>query len=184
MRNYWDPLYYELEWLQLIDKQEVHIKGNASKGKSHLVLDIFKQYHDKALPAIFISAKDFKTEENVRSQILEALDLPSEVTFKTFLDNLNMFGKQKGVKSLLIIDGLNESLRWNIIWESGLSEIRSEIMTGGYENLIFVTTYRTSYEMCIRDSINAVAKIIKGLDDKSTQNEIWREVNNYLKENV
>lgn len=146
LRDYWDPLYYELEWLQLIDKQEVHIKGNASKGKSHLVLDIFKQYHDKALPAIFISAKDFKTEENVRSQILEVLDLPSEVTFKTFLDNLNMFGKQKGVKSLLIIDGLNESLRWNIIWESGLSEIRSEIITGGYENLIFVTTYRTSYE--------------------------------------
>lgn len=32
--------------------------------------------------------------------------------------------------------------------------------------------------------INAVARIIKGLDDKSSQNEIWREVNNYLKENV
>ena len=32
--------------------------------------------------------------------------------------------------------------------------------------------------------INAVARIIKGLDDKATSNEIWREVNNYLKENV
>ena len=32
--------------------------------------------------------------------------------------------------------------------------------------------------------INAVARIIKGLHDKSSQNEIWREVNNYLKENV
>lgn len=32
--------------------------------------------------------------------------------------------------------------------------------------------------------INAVARIIKGLDDKSSLNEIWREVNNYLKENV
>ncbi len=32
--------------------------------------------------------------------------------------------------------------------------------------------------------INAVARIIKGLDDKSSVNEIWREVNNYLKENV
>ncbi len=32
--------------------------------------------------------------------------------------------------------------------------------------------------------INAVARIIKGLDDKASNNEIWREVNNYLKENV
>lgn len=146
LKDYWDPINYVLDWLQLIDKQEIHIKGDASKGKSHLILDLFKQYHDKSLPAVFISAKDFKTEENVCSQILEVLDLPSGVTFKTFLDNLNMFGKQKGVKSLLVIDGLNESLRWNIIWESGLSEIRSEITTGRYENLIFITTYRTSYE--------------------------------------
>ena len=146
LRNYWEPIHYELEWLQLIDKQEVHIKGNASKGKSHLVLDIFKQYHDRGFPAIFISAKDFKTKDNVRTQILKTLDLPSGITFKTFLDNLDMIGKQKGVKSLFIIDGLNESLHWNIIWESGLSEIRSEIMTGRYENLLFITTYRTSYE--------------------------------------
>ena len=32
--------------------------------------------------------------------------------------------------------------------------------------------------------INAVARIIKGLDDKASNNEIWRDVNNYLKENV
>ncbi len=51
-----------------------------------------------------------------------------------------------GVKTLLIIDGLNESLHWNQIWKNGISEIRSAINSEGFENLILITTYRSSYE--------------------------------------
>lgn len=49
-----------------------------------------------------------------------------------------------------------------------------------------VADFSTLSQALVSDNyvINAVARIIKGLDDKSSQNEIWREVNNYLKENV
>lgn len=49
-----------------------------------------------------------------------------------------------------------------------------------------IADFSTLSQALVSDNyvINAVARIIKGLDDKSSQNEIWREVNNYLKENV
>lgn len=146
LRNYWSPICYAFGRFELIKNNEVHIKGNASKGKSHLVLNLLDQYHDLKLPAIYISAKDLKTQEDVKTQILKALDLPSSVNFHELLSNLNMLGKIHGVKTLLIIDGLNESLYWNQIWKSGISEIRSEINAESFENLILITTYRSSYE--------------------------------------
>lgn len=144
--NYWSPLYYVFGRFELIKKNEVHIKGRASKGKSHLVLNLLDRYHDSKLPAIYISAKDLKTQEDIKTQILKALDIPSSVNFHELLANLNMLGKMHGVKTLLIIDGLNESIYWNQIWKNGISEIRSEINAGNFENLILITTYRSSYE--------------------------------------
>lgn len=144
--NYWSPIYYVFGRFGLIKNNEVHIKGNASKGKSHLVLNLLNQYHDLKLPAIYISAKDIKSQDNVKSQILQILDLQSSLSFHDLLSNLNMLGKIHGVKTLLIIDGLNESLYWNQIWKSGISEIRSEINAESFENLILITTYRSSYE--------------------------------------
>lgn len=49
-----------------------------------------------------------------------------------------------------------------------------------------IADFSTLSQALVSDNyvINAVARIIKGLDEKSSQNEIWREVNNYLKENV
>lgn len=146
LRNYWSPIYYVFGRFELIKKTEVHIRGNASKGKSHLVLNLLDQYHDLKLPAIYISAKDLKTEDDIKTQILKALDLPSTINFHELLSNLNILGKIHGVKTLFIIDGLNESLYWHQIWKSGISEIRSEINASSLKNLIFITTYRTSYE--------------------------------------
>lgn len=146
LNNYWSPLSYVFGDFELLKKSEVHIRGNASKGKSHLVLNLLNQYHDLKLPALYISAKDLITEDVVKSQILKSLDLSSTINFQELLSSLNMLGKIHGVKTLLIIDGLNESLYWHQIWKTGISEIRSEIKTGAYDNLILITTYRSSYE--------------------------------------
>lgn len=146
LRNYWSPIYYVFGNFELLRKSEVHIRGNASKGKSHLVLNLLNQYHDLNLPAIYISAKDLNTEDNIKSQILKVLDLPSTINFHELLSNLNMLGQIHGVKALFIIDGLNESLHWHQIWKNGISEIRSEINANSFNNLIFITTYRSSYE--------------------------------------
>lgn len=132
-------------------QKEVHVKGAASKGKSHLALNLFEQYHTYSLPAVFLSGKDFSGTDNVESQITKLLDIDNHETFERFLSDLNLRGEVKGVKALLIIDGLNESIHWNILWKTGLNRIRALISSKGYTNLLLVTTYRTSYEEEIFD---------------------------------
>lgn len=129
--------------ISYISKTDVHVVGRASKGKSHLVLNIADQYKEKKWPVVFLYARDFTTTEQIEIQILRILGLPADWSFEEFAQRLNQAGKVIGVRSLIIIDGLNESLQWQTIWKDGLERIR--LILSKCPNLLLLTTVRESY---------------------------------------
>lgn len=129
--------------ISYITKTDVHVVGRASKGKSHLALNIADQYKQKHWPVVFLYARDFTTTELIETQILRILGLPTNWSFEEFAQRLNQSGKVIGVRSLIIIDGLNESLQWQTIWKDGLERIR--LTLSKCPNLLLITTVRESY---------------------------------------
>lgn len=135
--------------ISYISKTDVHVVGRASKGKSHLVLNIADQYKEENWPVVFLYARDFTTTEQIEIQILRILGLPTDWTFEEFAQRLNQTGKVIGVRSLIIIDGLNESLQWQTIWKDGLERVR--LVLSKCPNLLLITTVRESYKEQIFD---------------------------------
>jgi len=162
LRNYFRPFINIFESIQQIGQQELHITGGASKGKTHLVANIFEQYIRENKPAIFLSGKDFITNLTIEEQIFSLLDIPKTWTFTQFLSILDYYGRVSDTKSLIIIDGLNESIYWKTIWGSGLENLSSKITV--YKNITLITTYRQSYE-----------------DQLFPNNYFLSDINNYLK---
>lgn len=144
LKSYIRPFINILDSIEQIKQQELHITGGASKGKTHLVANIFEKHIEENKPAIFLSGKDFISTLTIEEQILSLLDIPRDWIFAKFLDILNYYGRVYDTKSLIIIDGLNESIYWKTLWESGLENLISKIAS--YKNITLITTYRESYE--------------------------------------
>lgn len=140
----WKYIAHTFELYKNLSAHEVNIGGDAGKGKSHLVLNVFDRYRAAKLPAVFLSAKDFSSNEQVEVQMVKILKLPNSYTLPIFLKYLNQYGKNIGQKSLLIIDGLNESPSYQTIWKNGLENLVAEI--NDYPNILLITTFRSSYK--------------------------------------
>ncbi|HTY10389.1 MAG TPA: hypothetical protein VMF88_04895 [Bacteroidota bacterium] len=138
-----------LEWsfktLELISENELHISGNAGMGKTHVSFNIYEdQIVNQALPAIFIFARDLRTNEPLDKQIRDNLGV-NDWTFDEFLGALEVCAKVNKVRIPIIIDGLNESTEWQNIWNRNLERLIITIKKS-YPHLVVITTYRTSYE--------------------------------------
>lgn len=124
---------------------EVHISGNASKGKTHISVNIVKKQIDKNKPAIFVFGKNFKSDLPLKEQLRSILDLPTDWSVSDFLGVLNISGRICNTKAILLIDGLNEAINWKSVWSDNLEELINEINTK-FPNILFITTFRTSYK--------------------------------------
>ena len=144
IRNYFSAYIGIFECLNQLEQKEIHITGRASKGKTHLVANLFEEQIKDNKPAVFLIGKEFKTNQPIEEQILSLLDIPRDWNIDKFLGVLNHFGKTYNTKTLFIIDGLNESIYWKTIWADRLESLISKI--NKYDHLLLITTYRKSYE--------------------------------------
>ena len=143
--QYYLPFERIFSFLLQLDQKELHIAGNASKGKTHLAVNIFKNRIDAGEPAVLLLGRDFKSNSPLGEQIKQLLDIPSDWSLSDFLGAMNTAAKVRNTKAILLIDGLNESVHWKEIWDSALENLVNEIKLN-YSNLLLITTYRTSYE--------------------------------------
>jgi len=142
-RNYIEPFSDIFDKFRYLNFSEVHISGGASKGKTHLMVNLSERQIKSGKPAIFLFGKDFISESPFAEQIKGILDIPATWSFEDFLSALNVAGRINDTKTLLIIDGLNEAIHWKSIWfgiENFCNDIKSR-----YTNILFVISYRTSY---------------------------------------
>ncbi len=136
---------YIFRLFELIDENEFHISGAAGMGKTHVAFNIFEKQIKNRLPAIFIFAKNLRTEEKLEKQIKDNLEIPSNWSLENLWGALNIAGAVYKSKIPIIIDGLNESTHWRKIWKIDLEKIIISI-NNKYKNIVLITTYRTSYE--------------------------------------
>lgn len=134
------------QFLLILSKAEdpcVHIHGSASKGKTHLSLNVLDACRVGGIPALFLSGQWFTTGDPVEKQILNICDIPNHYSFSEFLFCLNEFGRANNSRVVLIIDGLNESIHWNLIWKNGIESLQSQIQS--FPSILLITTFRSTY---------------------------------------
>ncbi|MCW2119713.1 hypothetical protein [Flavobacterium sp. 7A] len=144
IRNY-DYFLNVFDECSLLKSNEMHIGGNASKGKTHISVNIIKKQIEKGKPGIFVFGKNFTTNLHLKEQLRSILDLPASWSITDFLGALNICGRVHNTKAILLIDGLNEAINWKTIWGDSLEELINEINTS-FPNVLLITTFRTSYK--------------------------------------
>ena len=145
LRKFIDAYLGIFDCLDYRDLNDIHISGGASKGKTHLAINIVEQQITNDKPALFVFGKNFRTNSSFKEQLKEILDLPNSWSLTDFLGALNISGRVNNTKAVLLIDGLNESIHWKNIWGINLELLINEI-NQNYPNVLLVTTYRESYE--------------------------------------
>ncbi|NQY06732.1 MAG: hypothetical protein HRT68_11240, partial [Flavobacteriaceae bacterium] len=148
LRNYVDSYKYIFYYFEFRSLNELHITGKASKGKTHLAVNTIEYQINKNKPALFLFGKDFKNDLPFREQLRTLLDIPVNWNVSDFLGALNVAGRTYNTKAILLIDGLNEAYHWKKIWSNDLEIFINEI-NQNYPNILFITTYRSSYEKVI-----------------------------------
>ncbi|MFN8391797.1 MAG: hypothetical protein U0136_16025 [Bdellovibrionota bacterium] len=94
---------------RLQSKASLLLLGQWGTGKTHHLADSSRRLLNAGHPILFVLAKDFSTAPSPLSSL--ALHSKMSSTFDKLITALNQMGKNKGVRALLIIDGINESHR-------------------------------------------------------------------------
>ena len=132
-----------IEVFKLIDLNEHHISWDAWMWKTHIAFNIYEKYIiEKWLPSVFIFAKHLNSELPLVKQLEQELWIDN---FWKFIWLLDSYWIQNNSKIPFIIDWLNESKYWKSIWQDQLELILIKIKTE-YNHVVFITTYRTSYQ--------------------------------------
>ena len=165
MRNY-DAYLNIFDLLFSLEVNELHIKGKASKGKTHLVVHAFEDQIKKRLPAVFLFGRHFTSQTPLREQLRQLLNIPSVWSVSDFFGALDVAAQVYGTRLPFIIDGLNESIHWNTIFKEHLEVLLIEIKEK-YPHIVFITTYISAYE----DQLFSES-YFKGEDDWRIQAEV------------
>jgi hypothetical protein len=80
--------------------------GEWGSGKTHSVCDASLARLQRGLPTILLLAKDFSSRRPLR----EAVHSLAQPRLATLLSGLNTLGRERGARSLIIVDGINEGI--------------------------------------------------------------------------
>lgn len=134
--------------LQAANKSALKLLGDAGMGKTHLLCNVAKTRTDAGYPTIMVLGENLR-EGDIWTQIINRLGL--DCTTDELLGALDSFGESRGIRSLIMIDALNESPDPRM-WNSRLPGLISKIEN--YPHVGLCVSCRTGYEdLVIPDSI-------------------------------
>ncbi len=119
------------------------VLGDAGVGKTHLLCNVAKNRIEEGYPTVLILGENFRDRE-IWPQIIDRLSL--DCTPEEFLGALDSFGESRGVRSLLMIDALNESSDPRM-WNRRLPGLLSKL--DNFPHIGLCVSCRTSYESLI-----------------------------------
>ncbi|MCK5027047.1 MAG: NACHT domain-containing protein [Candidatus Pacebacteria bacterium] len=136
------PLYHFSNSLSLnlVKNNKMLLLGEWGTGKTHLLCDITKKRSDEKLYTLFFLAHHLRQDCNPLLAICEKLD--SSYTPSRLLSELNTIGKKTNSRTLIIVDGINESDRRN--WKRFVDEMVREVSK--YNNVALVLSCRSPFE--------------------------------------
>lgn len=128
------------------------ITGEAGSGKSHLLADACDHTLRASRPAILILGNKLPDGEPWE-EILKDLGMPGDVLAVDFLGALNAAGEAAGVRTLLMIDGINEK-NGQAIWPTRLAGLVHDVQR--FEWISLVLSCRSAYEsFIVPDELNS-----------------------------
>ena len=125
---------------QSVNVRAILVYGEAGSGKSHLLADVAGDVIRSQNPVVLLLSSQF-FKSNPQTQILETLDLRGH-SFENFLGALDAAGQVSGVRSVLMIDALNENCGLEI-WREHLSPLLSVV--NKFRFLALAVTCRSTY---------------------------------------
>lgn len=134
--------------LQVAETPALKLLGKAGMGKTHLLCNVARNRVDEGYPTVLLLGENFSGRD-IWTQIIERFGL--NCTTEDFLSALNSLGKSRGVRSLIMIDALNESPDPRV-WARQLPGILQKLED--YPYIGICVSCRTGYEdLVIPDSI-------------------------------
>lgn len=124
----------------LVNKQQLCVTGDAGVGKTHLFCKITDERTNRGGPTLLFLGEHFG-EGQIWPQICEQVDLDLN-TADELLGALDAFGEVSDERSLILIDGINES-EPNKIWSQQLPGVLQKV--DKYDNVGIAISYRTEY---------------------------------------
>jgi len=135
--------------IQAAERSVLKVLGDAGMGKTHLLCNVAKNRTEKGQPTVLLLGENFR-DRDVWTQIIERLGL--DCTTDEFLGALDSFGETRGVRSLLMLDALNESSDPRM-WSRQLPGILRKLEK--YPHIGLCISCRTGYEdLVVPDSID------------------------------
>lgn len=157
-----------------------HYLGNGGDGKTNLSVAIVKEHLSAGLPAIYFPAILFTNNNSLIEQFMTILDIKSGYSFGDFLDCLNELGKIHNIRVPVVIDGLNEAIDNQGVFNGRLKldipQLESEFQSRN--NLALLTTCRHSYHnkiWDIYDTDNSRFHEINGFENQTDKKAIVRK---------
>ena len=109
---------------KLVNEPFLLVLGQAGMGKTHLVCDITKDRIDRQLcPTIIVLGEKLLDIKDPLESIFKACSLKGSTN--KILKGLNETGKRKNLRSLIIVDAINEADREG--WRSGVKKLIEQI---------------------------------------------------------
>lgn len=134
--------------LQVAETPALKLLGKAGMGKTHLLCNVARNRVEEGYPTVLVLGENF-SDRDVWAQIIERFGL--NCTTEDFLGVLNSLGESRGVRSLLMIDALNESPDPRV-WARQLPGILKKLED--YPYIGICVSCRTGYEeLVIPDNI-------------------------------
>ena len=106
--------------------------GEWGTGKTHFLCDFARQVLSQKVATLLILAKDFEPDPDVGTALATHTGLCANLT--TLIEKLNKFGEENGQRSLLIIDGINESD--HRVWRRDIGTLRKAVHGKPYTGLV------------------------------------------------
>lgn len=108
------------------------ILGEWGTGKTHFLCDFARQVLRQEVATLLVLAKDFDPDPDVGKALAAHSGL--RVNLATLIEKLNKMGRESGRRSLLIIDGINESD--HRIWRRDIGSLRKAVRGNPYVGLV------------------------------------------------
>jgi hypothetical protein len=141
--------YLDSNNFQAAEDSVLKVLGDAGVGKTHLLCNVAKNRMEDGYPTVLLLAENFR-DRDIWAQMIERLGL--DCTPEEFLGALDSFGESRGVRSLLMVDALNESSDPRM-WNRRLPGILSKL--DNYPHIGLCVSCRTGYEdLIFPDSVD------------------------------
>lgn len=121
------------------------LTGLAGTGKTHLLCDVVENHikREIPLPSVITFGEFFTEGKSAQHQIVNQLGLRKKTNENNLLKLLNDAGRKASVRSLLVIDAVNES-KSPIFWKRNLNTMIDKVIK--YPHIALVISVRSGFE--------------------------------------